>query len=195
MYQFLKMESLPKIMLLIIGLVLAPITSSAQEEPMQIEESAEVFLEEYSDTFQEHFFEALKQKGIENYDKAINLFLECKLLDANNDVIDFELAKAYLLDKQYISAQEYAIEALLSEPENQWYLNTLVTIMQVQGSSLDQVKANIPFDNTKLRENLALIYFKQKNYERALNVIKDIRKSSFTEELSSKINDSVKKLD
>jgi uncharacterized protein HemY len=188
------MESLPRIMLLIIGLVLAPINSSAQEEPMQIEESAEVFLEEYSDAFQEYFFEALKQKGIENYDKAINLFLECKLLDSNNDVIDFELAKAYLLDNQYISAQEYAIEALLSEPENQWYLNTLVTIMYIQGSSLDQVKANIPFDNTKLRENLALIYFKQKNYERALHVIRDIKKSSFTEELSSKINDSVKKV-
>lgn len=45
-----------------------PYQACAQEE-----ESAEISLELYSDEFQEYFFEALKQKGIENYDKAINL--------------------------------------------------------------------------------------------------------------------------
>ena len=101
-------------------------TAYAQEEPSKIvkeEESAEVFLEEYTDEFQDKFFEALKQKGIQNYDRAINLFLDCKRLDANNIVIDHELAKAYYLDKKYISAQQYAIEVLVSEPNNYWYLD------------------------------------------------------------------------
>ena len=112
---------------------------------MDIDESAEVFLEDYSDAFQENFFEALKQKGIENYDKAINLLLECKLIDATNSVVDHELAKVYLVDKQYAMAQDYAISALLSEPENLWYLNTLVSTIQMQGSSLDQMDINIPY--------------------------------------------------
>ncbi|MCP4974552.1 MAG: hypothetical protein GY931_00190 [Maribacter sp.] len=165
----------------------------AQDGEINIEESAEVFLEEYSDAFQENFFEALKQKGIENYDKAINLLLECKLIEANNHVVDHELAKVYLVDKQYITAQEYAISALLSEPTNLWYLDTLVKTIQMQGSSLDQMNVNIPFENNTLKENLALIYFRQKNYQKALSVLADIKKSPFTKDLSTKINDSINK--
>ena len=42
-----------------------PLCATAQEE-----ESAEFFLEEYTDEFQNLFFEALKHKGIQNYDRA-----------------------------------------------------------------------------------------------------------------------------
>ncbi|MGB5668382.1 MAG: hypothetical protein WBM53_16210 [Maribacter sp.] len=181
-----------KIFLISLTLILVSMSTIAQEKELEVEESAEVFLEEYSDAFQESFFEALKQKGIENYDKAINLLLECKILDANNNVVDHELAKVYLLDKQYILAQEFAISALLSEPTNLWYLNTLVLTLQMQGSSIENKKAKIPYDNNKLKENLALIYFKQNKYQAALNVIADSKKSFFTDELTLKINDSLK---
>jgi len=188
--------------------VLTTVLGMAQDQEINIEDSAEVFLEEYSDAFQENFFEALKQKGIENYDKAINLLLECKLIDSISNVVDHELAKVYLLDEQYIVAQEYAIAALLSAPTNLWYLNTLVTSIQMQGSSLDQTTSiqmqgssldqtnlNIPFENNKLKENLALIYYKQKNYQKALTVLTDIKKSAFTKDLSAKIKDSISKLE
>ena len=36
-------------------------------------------LGDVSDGFQTAFFEAIKQKGIENYDKAINLLVKCKI--------------------------------------------------------------------------------------------------------------------
>ena len=165
----------------------------AQDDPPQLnlEPSAEVFLEDYSDDFQEHFFEALKQKGIENYDRAVNLLLECKRLDAKSSVVDHELAKAYFEDKQLVSAQEYAIEAVLAEPANLWYLSTLVNILQNQGSSIDHVSSKIPIDNAKLKENLALIYFKSGNYENALGLLKSMQASSFAKELSLKISDSV----
>jgi hypothetical protein len=61
---------------LITGMLLIHGTLFAQDE----EESAAVSLEAYTDEFQEHFFEALKQKGIENYDKAINELLVCRQL-------------------------------------------------------------------------------------------------------------------
>jgi len=45
----------------IMGLVLVPIASNAQEEQeINVEQSAEVFLEEYSDDFQENFFAIAK---------------------------------------------------------------------------------------------------------------------------------------
>ncbi|WP_350293430.1 hypothetical protein [uncultured Croceitalea sp.] len=167
--------------------------SYAQEEELQVEESSEVFLEEYTDEFQENFFEALKQKGIQNYDRAINLLLECKRLDANSVVIDHELAKAYLLDKKYISAQQFAIEALITEPKNYWYLDTLVSILEKQSNAIDAVKATIPFNEVKLQENLALIYYKKRKYQEALKILKGISNSDFKEQLTLKINDSLNK--
>ncbi len=168
---------------------------SAQETNPEIREteSAEVSLEEYSDAFQEHFFEALKQKGIENYDKATNLLLECKRLDADNRVIDHELAKVYLKDKKYPLAEDHAITALNAEPENLWYLNTLVNIIQVQSGSFNSVLARIPYNNSKLKENLALVYYQNRNYVAAQNVLREVAKSAFSQELTLKVNDSIEK--
>ncbi len=181
--------------LLFMGLFWFPKLSFAQEtdSPLNIEESAEVFLEAYSDEFQEKFFEGLKQKGIENYDRAINLFLECEKIEANNTVIWYELAKSYTLNKQYILSQEYAIKTVNSAPENYWYLYTLVQVLQKQSSDFSIVKSEIPFSNNTLQLNLARIYFNQKNFGAALRAIENVKKTSFSETLTSKIKDSIKK--
>ena len=162
-------------------------TSYAQEE----QESAEVYLEEYTDEFQENFFEALKQKGIQNYDRAIDLFLKCKQLDPNDDVVDYELSKAYLLDKKFVQAQEYAIGALFAEPSDYWYLDNLVSVLEQQGSPLETIKAQIPYENQKLKENLALCYFKRKQYADAQKILKELNNSPLALELGRKINDSI----
>jgi tetratricopeptide (TPR) repeat protein len=172
------------------GILLNPPALFAQEEVIE-EESAAVSLEDYTDEFQENFFEALKQKGIENYDKAINLLLECKRLDPENSVVDHELANVYLADKQYVLAREYGLEALISEPVNYWYLQTLLAIEDRLGNSMNELLTTIPYANEKLKENLALIYYKRRNYQNALNVIKEIKKSDFSDHLSLKIKDSL----
>jgi len=181
----------------LIGLMIIPNRSCAQEkEPeINVEESAEVFLEEYSDEFEEAFFEALKQKGIENYDRAINLFLECKSLDDKNVVVDHELAKAYYLNKDYNLARDYGVAALISEPENTWYLNTLVDILEKQGGAVESLDMSLLTDNLKLSENLALIYYRKAQYEDALSVLKNLQKSTFSSDLMSKIKDSIEKRD
>nr|WP_297784479.1 hypothetical protein [uncultured Allomuricauda sp.] len=161
----------------------------AQEE----QESAEVYLEEYTDEFQENFFEALKQKGIQNYDRAVDLFLKCKQLEPNNSVVDYELAKAYMLDKKYVQAQDYAIEALLSEPTDYWYLDNLLTILDKQGSPIESIKQQIPYDNKKLQQNMAVSLFKMKKYGDASKVLDDLENSQLKSDLTRKINDSVKK--
>ena len=171
------------------GILIFSQLSYAQEE-----ESAEVFLEDYTDEFQETFFDALMQKGIENYDRAINLFLKCKSLDSTYNVVDFELAKSYLANKQYVVALQYGINALNSEPENFWYLNVVVEILQKQGNSIDMIKEQISFDNSQLIENLALIYFQKRNYQESLNTLKDLKDSSFKEALSLRIKDSLDRI-
>ena len=160
----------------------------AQEE----QESADVYLEEYTDEFQENFFEALKQKGIQNYDRAVDLFLKCKQLEPNNSVVDYELAKAYMRDKKYVQAQDYAIAALLSEPTDYWYLDNLLTILDKQGSPVEIVKQRIPYENKKLQQNMAVSLFKMKKYGVASKVLDDLENSQLKSELSRKISDSLK---
>ena len=161
----------------------------AQEE----RESADVYLEEYTDEFQENFFEALKQKGIQNYDRAVDLFLKCKQLEPNNSVVDYELAKAYMLDKKYVQAQDYAIEALLSEPTDYWYLDNLLTILDKQGTPIETIKQRIPYDNTKLQQNMAVSLFNLKRYSEALKVLDDLENFQLKSELKRKISDSLQK--
>jgi predicted Zn-dependent protease len=182
-----------KFVLVLAVSVIASQGTYAQEEPSKIikeEESAEVFLEEYTDEFQEKFFDALKQKGIQNYDRAVNLLLECKRLEPENNVLNHELAKAYLLDKKYIPAQQYAIEALVSEPKNYWYLETLMTVLDKQSSSMEEVKLRIPFSDVDLKKNLALIYFRREAYQESLKMLEALPKSTFKENLVSRIDDA-----
>ncbi len=161
----------------------------AQEE----QESADVYLEEYTDEFQENFFEALKQKGIQNYDRAVDLFLKCKQLEPDNSVVNYELAKAYMLDKKYVQAQDYAIEALLSEPTDYWYLDNLMTILDKQGSPMETVKQRIPYENKKLQQNMAVAFFKMKKYEDAQKVLSGLEDSQLKSDLNRKIYDSLEK--
>ncbi|NVN17020.1 hypothetical protein GUA46_01595 [Muricauda sp. HICW] len=161
----------------------------AQEE----QESSEVYLEEYTDEFQENFFEALKQKGIQNYDRAVDLFLKCKQLEPDNSVVDYELAKAYMLDKKYVQAQDYAVTALLSEPTDYWYLDNLLTILDKQGSPIERIKQRIPYQNKKLQQNMAVSLFKMKKYGEASKVLEDLESSQLKSDLKEKIGDSLQK--
>lgn len=160
----------------------------------QEEESAAVSLEEHTDAFQECFFEALKQKGIENYDKAINHLLECKQLDARNPVVDHELAKAYMANGQPLLALEYGISALNSDPANLWYLETVVGTSLQQGNTTEMIKGRIPYANKLLKENLARVYYRMNNYGAAMEVLRDLNKSAFSEQLAARIQDSLQQL-
>ncbi|MCJ7465462.1 MAG: hypothetical protein MUO53_02050, partial [Maribacter sp.] len=93
--------------------------------------------------------------------------------------------------KNYVSAQKFALGALLAEPENIWYLETLMNIVQDQGGSAETAITMVSVKNDTLKENMALIYFKQKNYEAALAILRDLRASGFKKKLSKKLTDSL----
>jgi len=179
---------------LLFGVFVSPSLTYAQEnQELEVEQSSEVFLEEYSDTFQENFFEGLKQMGIRNYDRAIIYFLECKRLQPQNTVVSFELAKFHLYDKQLILAQDYALEALKGEPENYWYAETLVDVVDAKKSVIEEVKGELPWSNVVLRGNLAEIYFLNEDYLTAKAMLKGVKTSKNQEYLERKINDSIAK--
>lgn len=185
------MKRLFFLVILISGFLSLKTTYAQENQTIEIEQSAEVFLEEYSDTFQENFFEGLKQKGIRNYDRAITYFLECKRLQPQNTVVSFELAKFHLYDKQLILAQEYALEAVNGEPENYWYAETLVNVVEARKSILNEVKGELPWNNVELRSNLAEIYFLKKDYIMAQSVLKGLKATKSNDRLEQRIKDSL----
>lgn len=182
---------LQRIKNILIGVTLwgIPLGIYAQEETG----SAELFLEEYTDQFQECFFEALKQKGIGNYDKAINQLLKCREFSPNQLVINYELARAYLADKQYLEAQDFALRAINAQPENIWVLNTLLDVIKAQGNDLELIKEQVPEDNKIFKKNLASLYFERKEYAKAQKVLKELPNTVFKEQLERKIGDSLLK--
>ena len=133
----------------------------------QQEGSAELFTEEYTDKFQDVFFEAIKQKGIENYDRAEALFLEAKKLDPLSPVIDHELAKVLLLQKEYARAERYALDAVRARPGEYWFVHTLMEIFDRQTKLPEAYAAELPLELPEFRINLATWYLQQGAWDKA----------------------------
>lgn len=128
------------------------------------------------DKFQEYFFEALKQKGIENYDRAITALLKCLKLNDKEAVIYFELGKNYVQLKNFGAAEDVLKKAIALEPENEWYLDELYGVYY-QLNDFDQalktVKQMVKF-HPDYKEDLASLYFRNKKYKQALKVLDEL---------------------
>lgn len=145
----------------------------------QEEESAEISLEENIDEFQEHFFEALKQRGIENYDRAIDELLKCKKID-DNASIAFELGKNYYSQKDYDLAKESFQRAVNKKPQNQWYLLGLFNV-QLKLNERDDALATgkkIIRLNPKFREDVAKVHINRQEYKKALKQLEKLQKEA-----------------
>lgn len=96
--------------------------SFAQEMPNP-EEIAAV-----DDAFENNFYDALTQKAIENYDRAIISLQKCLDKEANNPVIHHELGKNYFALKKYAEAQNSFQKAIDLNPKERWYWNGLYDV-------------------------------------------------------------------
>lgn len=125
------------------------------------------------DQFQELFYEALKQKGIENYDRSVTALLKCIEIDKEVPVLYFELGKNYNLLKKFGEAEEAFKKATIKEPENEWFLDALFNFyMQEQefDKAIKTVKQLVKF-HPDYKENLAALYVKTKAYDEALTIL------------------------
>ncbi|MDR9457539.1 MAG: hypothetical protein RI572_09025 [Salegentibacter sp.] len=152
---------------------LLPVT--AQEKEAIVDEVNEDDLGNVTDEFQEHFFEALKQKGIENYEKAIIALEACLELESNNAVVYFELGKNYRELEEFESALENYKKALALEQRE----DILVEIYHTYRSTGDfeqailSVRELMEF-NPDYKEDLANLYMLNEQYEEALRVLDEL---------------------
>lgn len=132
-----------------------------------------------NDKFQDAFYESLKQKAIENYDKSIDALEICLKLEPNNAVIHFEFGKNYLAQKNYKNAKESFEKATQSDPKNKWYWVGLYDVYY-ETKNYPQciliVQKLIEF-NLEYKEDLTSLYMYTKQYDKALALINDLNES------------------
>ncbi|NDP25865.1 MAG: tetratricopeptide repeat protein [Flavobacterium sp.] len=140
----------------------------AQTEPESIVPDA--------DKFQDYFYESLKQKGIENYDKAITALEECSKLKPNNATVYSELGKNYLATKEYEHAYNSFEKAAQIDPKNKWFLLGMYDVSyqtKNYNQSIITVNKLIEIDDV-YKEDLVSLYMNTQQFDKALVLINEL---------------------
>lgn len=158
--------------LLLSVLALSPAALHAQEEPDEIALA--------NTAFQDNFYEALKQKGIENYDKALKSLEKCLSAEPNNPVIYHEIGKNYLLLKNYPEAEKAFLKATQLDPTNRWYWVGLYDVYyQTQdfNKSIPIVQKLTEWRKEYYQEDLVSLYMYTQQYDKALALIDELNQT------------------
>lgn len=119
--------------------------------------------------FQDYFFEALKQKAILNYSKAVENLEKCAQLKEENTAVFFELSKNYLLMERYFEAGVFIERALSLKPDNVDLLRHKVKIYTAQ-REFDKaivLQKTVVGINPMYRTELAQIFIQNESYDLA----------------------------
>lgn len=154
--------------LLLFPALLFSVTVLAQQEPEEIAAA--------DDAFQEAFFDALTQKGIENYDRAITAMEKCREMQPDNPAVFQELGKNYLGIKSYQKAYEMFETAARLDPKNMWPLvgmyDACYEARQFE-RAIEIVQRLIPFKK-EYREELCSLYMTTGQFDKALTLINEL---------------------
>lgn len=154
-----------------------------QEKEKLIVETSSDDLGNVEDSFQEYFFEALKQKAIENYEKAIDALVQCLALDPQ-PVVYLELGKNYNALRKFSQAAVYLEKGRKELPKNAAILEELYKTYFLSGEfdrALPVVK-DLAVLNTSFSEDLVNLHILNENYDEALKLLDslDAKKGSNT---------------
>lgn len=154
----------------ILSLVILPFSMFAQ---VDFNKTPTDDLGNNEDEFQEYFFEALKQSGIENYDKAVTALQKCVQLDNTKPVIYFELGKNYNQLKNFGAAEDALKKAVDMEPSNEWFLDELCQAYLQQGDTKKAIKTieQLVEYHPKYSNDLVALYVDAKEYKDALKLL------------------------
>ncbi len=158
------------IYILIIGLLFFGQYTSAQVDFNKLPDDDLGLVE---DAFQDAFYDALKQKSIENHDKAIDAFQKCISIDKSVPVVYFELGKSFMILKNFGAAEDALKKAVNMDPDNEWFLDELYGFYAKQGDYKNAIKTikQLVAYHPDYKEDLAALYLKTKDYKSALKVL------------------------
>lgn len=140
----------------------------AQTEPEDIVSKA--------DEFENSFFESIKQKGMENFDKAIVSLEKCADLQPKNAVVYFELGKNYLFQKNYKNAYDNFEKATKIDAKNRWFWAGMYDVCydtKDYNKALPIVEKLIEFKE-EYKNDLASLYMNTQQFDKALVLLNEL---------------------
>lgn len=153
-------------------MIFVPISLLAQGEPKDTLALAE-------NKFEDSYYESLKQKGIENYDKAIEALEKCQTLQSDNAIVYFELGKNYLALKKYKDAYDNFEKVTQIDPKNRWAWAGMYDVCYEThdyNQSIIIVQKLIEF-KPDYKEDLVSLYMNTQQFDKALDVINDLNQN------------------
>ena len=154
------------------GSLTGPVAVYAQQEPDEIALA--------NSEFENNFYEALKQKGIENYDKALLSLQKCLLKEPDNAVIYGELGKNYLALRNLGEAEKAYLKATQLDPKNRWYWQGLYDVYYETkdfNKSITVVQKLMEWRKEYYQEDLVSLYMYTQQYDKALALINEMEET------------------
>ncbi|TBX71266.1 tetratricopeptide repeat protein [Flavobacterium silvisoli] len=154
--------------LLLLGTIGTPNAVLAQTEPHEV-----VVLD---NGFEDNFYEALKQKGIENYDKAIESLRKCETANPDDPIVYFELGKNYLAQKKYKEAYDNFEKVTKMDPKNRWAWVGMYDVCYEQhdyNKAIPIVEKLVEFKED-YKEDLTSLYMNTQQFDKALDLINEL---------------------
>ncbi|WP_296147149.1 tetratricopeptide repeat protein [uncultured Flavobacterium sp.] len=151
-----------------LGMFCVSMPAFAQKEPDDIALA--------EDAFQDNFYESLKQKGIENYDKAILSLEKCLKTQPENAAVYSELGKNYLQLKDYKKAYDSFEKASKIDPLNKWFFVGMYDVCyqtRDYNHAIIIVTKLIEFD-ANYKEDLTSLYMYTDQFDKALALINEL---------------------
>jgi len=164
-------------MVIKIGIVLIPFITFAQEDVASREA---MLVEQQNINFQTFFFEALQQKAIGNYDKAIYALEACNNIDKESVAVLFEISKNYVYLSKLTEAEYYILKGLELEPLNLYMLRHLKEIKTKQNDYNGAIIIQNKIIKLKPEEeaDLVILYIKSGEIENAISLLKKLDKNN-----------------
>jgi tetratricopeptide (TPR) repeat protein len=152
-------------------MIFVPTVLLAQSEPEDLALA--------NNDFENYLYESFKQKGIENYDKAIEALDQCLVLEPNNPIVLFELGKNYLAQRKYPTAYAYFEKVTQIDPKNRWAWVGMYDVCyetKDYNKAIPLVEKLIEFKE-EYKEDLVSLYMNTQQFDKALELINNLNET------------------
>lgn len=146
--------------------------SQLREDPLTFEQRRK---------FDYFFLEAVRLKEKGDMDAAFEMYSHCLDIHPESAVTLYELAKCYMYLGQAQKGEELLRQAMLAEPSNYWYKETLAGYYQNKGENLkaiEVIEEMVTQSPSRLEPLMALVdmYNRTQDYEKVIHTLNRLEK-------------------